>query len=63
MSSFLTKNIIISILWAEGILTVAYGMLWHNDFTFVTGIVSITIGYLLIRKKLKRSNEKQKENN
>ena len=55
------KKIIIPILWIVGVAAIAYGMLKHNNFVFIAGIVTVIIGYLMVRKHLKRSREKLKE--
>ncbi|MFC1494521.1 hypothetical protein ACFL6W_04505 [Thermodesulfobacteriota bacterium] len=56
------KKLFVSILWVEGILAIAYGMMQQNDFAFIVGIISVTIGYLMFRKDLKRIGEKPTTN-
>ena len=48
------KKIFIAVLWIEGVLAIAHGMSQDNDAVFIVGIVSVTIGYLIFRKDLKR---------
>ena len=54
------KKTIIPILWIVGVAAIAYGMLRHNNFVFITGIVTAIIGYLIVRKKLRNSRNKLK---
>ena len=55
------KKTIIPILWIVGVAAIAYGMLRHNNLVFIAGIVTVIIGYLMVRKHLKGSREKLKE--
>ncbi len=41
-----------------GVLTVAYGMIRHNNIVFVIGLGFVIVGYLRIRKMLKESFKK-----
>jgi hypothetical protein len=38
-----------------GILAVAYGMLKNNNLIFIIGLPFVTGGYLLIRRKIKKT--------
>jgi hypothetical protein len=38
-----------------GILAVAYGMLKNNNLMFIIGLPFVTGGYLLIRRKIKKT--------
>lgn len=57
----MTKKIIIAILWIAGAAAIVYGMLQHNNFVFITGIVMAVIGYIMVRRHLVRSVKKLKE--
>lgn len=56
------KKFIIAVLWIEGVLAITHGMTQHNDAVFIVGIISVTIGYIMLRKDLKRIGEKPIEN-
>jgi len=55
------EKILISILCITGISSVAYGMIKKNDPVFIVGMIFVIAGYLLIRKKLKESIQKKRE--
>jgi hypothetical protein len=38
-----------------GLLAVSYGMFKENDMVFIIGVLFVIGGYLLIRRKLKKS--------
>lgn len=38
-----------------GLLAVAYGMLKNNNLMFIIGLPFVTGGYLLIRRKIKKT--------
>jgi hypothetical protein len=38
---------------------VAYGMIKDNDPVFITGLVLVVVGYVLIRRKLKETVRKK----
>jgi hypothetical protein len=59
--SRLKEKILISILCIIGISSVAYGMLKKNNPVFIVGMLFIIAGYLLIRRKLKESIQKKRE--
>jgi hypothetical protein len=59
--SRLKEKILISILCIIGISSVAYGMLKKNNPVFIIGIIFVIAGYLLIRRKLKESIQKQRQ--
>lgn len=42
-------------LWITGTVLVCYGMLKDNNPLFLTGIICITAGYIILRTKLKDS--------
>ena len=48
------KTLII-LLFVIGILAVSYGMIKDNNVVFVTGLLFIIAGYLLLRRKIKGS--------
>ncbi len=54
-SRLLDKNPLLIIICVIGITAVGYGMLKDNDPIFILGIVFVTAGYLLIRRRLKDS--------
>ena len=56
------KKVFIAFLWIEGVLAIAHGMTKNNDTVFIVGIISVIIGYILLRKDLKRLGEKSIEN-
>ena len=56
------KKIIIAVLWIEGILAITHGMTNNNDAVFIVGIISVTIGYIMLRKDLKKMGEKPIKN-
>jgi hypothetical protein len=57
----LPENIIILIFWIAGAFAIAYGMMKNNDPVFILGIVSVSIGYLIFRKRLVKRKEKKSE--
>ena len=57
----LNEKILISVLCIIGISSVAYGMLKKNNPVFIVGMVFVIAGYLLIRRKLKESIRKKRE--
>jgi hypothetical protein len=42
-----------------GILAASYGMIKDNNIIFVIGLLFVVGGYLLIRRKLKKSTQKK----
>ena len=52
---------IITVLWIAGALAVAYGMLMENHFVFIPGIVMVVIGYIMVRKHLKKPDHKERD--
>ena len=56
------KKIIIAVLWIEGILAIIHGMTRNNNAVFIVGIISVTVGYIMLRKDLKRIGEKPIDN-
>jgi hypothetical protein len=51
----------ISIILVIGLASVSYGMIKDNDIVFLAGIILVTAGYILIRKKLKNSIKKMND--
>jgi hypothetical protein len=49
------EKALIVIICLIGILAVVYGMVNRNNSVFIIGLVLVIGGYLLIRKKLKKS--------
>jgi hypothetical protein len=49
------KKPLLILICVIGITAVGYGMLKDNDPIFILGIVFVTAGYLLIRRRLKDS--------
>ena len=58
----LSERNLITVLWIAGALAIAYGMLRENHFVFIPGIVMVVAGYIMVRKHLKRSVDKEKNN-
>jgi len=56
------KKTLIAFLCGLGIGGVAYGMATKNHPVFITGLVFAVAGYLLIRRRLKASIQKQRRN-
>jgi len=54
------KKTLIAFLCSLGVGGVAYGMARENHPVFITGLVFAAAGYLLIRRRLKASIEKQR---
>lgn len=54
MTSSHEKSIIV-FLCAIGITCIFYGMGKENNIVFIVGVLLVTAGYLLIRRKLKKS--------
>lgn len=52
-------NISISLICIIGVSGVCYGMIRDNDIVFIAGIVLMTAGYIMIRKRLKGKIEKE----
>jgi hypothetical protein len=55
----LKEKIFISILCIIGLSAVAYGVAWKNNPVFIIGMILVIAGYLLIRRKLKESIQKE----
>jgi hypothetical protein len=49
------ERFLIILLCATGIVSVSYGMIKDNDIIFVIGIIFVISGYVIIRKRLKKS--------
>jgi inner membrane protein involved in colicin E2 resistance len=52
-------KISIIIICLIGLSGVCYGMLNNNDIVFIAGILIITAGYIMIRKRLKDKTGKK----
>lgn len=57
----MSERKIIFILWIAGVLSIAYGMMWDNNFVFIPGIIMVVAGYLMTRKHLKKLANKDKD--
>lgn len=55
------EKIIIPILWISGACAIAYGITKDNNPVFIAGIISVIIGYIMIRKHLKRAGSESTE--
>ena len=56
MKSYIIKEkILIILVCVIGILAVSYGMIKNNNLVFIIGLLFIICGYLILRKKLKKS--------
>jgi len=55
------EKILISILCVIGISGIVYGMTEKNNPVFIVGMIFVAAGYLMIRKKLKESIQKKRE--
>lgn len=56
ISSYIFKKKPLTILICMvGVSAVAYGMLKGNNLTFIIGMLFVTGGYVLIRRKIKKS--------
>jgi hypothetical protein len=55
----LKEKIIMTALCVIGISAIIYGMIKKNNTIFLAGIAFVIAGYLMIRKKLKESIQKE----
>ena len=51
----LTDKTLIIFICMIGVLAVSYGMLKDNTLIFIIGLIFVSGGYLLIRRKIKKS--------
>ena len=49
------SKILVVLICVIGVVGISYGMLKNNNLIFIMGLVFVSGGYLLIRKKIKDS--------
>jgi general stress protein CsbA len=49
------EKIVIILLCLIGLAAVSYGMITDNDVVFIIGIIFVIAGYVVIRKRIKKS--------
>ena len=54
-------KIAVIIILVVGLASVSYGMIRDNNIIFLAGIILVSTGYILIRKKLKDSIKKMND--
>jgi general stress protein CsbA len=49
------EKIVIILLCLIGLAAVSYGMITDNDVVFIIGVIFVIAGYVVIRKRIKKS--------